>query len=141
METHHSDPTSGDGPDPWDGVTAEVGALRDRLKEVYRRAAAEGGPDEEEIKSALATLGSAWNQLAGTFSTAWSDPDTRAHLRQAAGSLAAALGSTISGLGEELRSDSDVADLTGEKPVEEGGAGGGVVDGDGESATTDEGEL
>lgn len=84
------------------------------------------------------------------MSAAWHDPDTRGHLKQAASSLAAALGSTISGLGDELRrthdvtdpsGKSNVTDLAGEEPIEKGGTGSGVVHGDREPAATDEGEL
>jgi hypothetical protein len=38
------------------------------------------------------------------------DPDTRAQLKKAAGSFAAAVGATISGLGEEFRSRDDTDD-------------------------------
>ena len=40
--------------------------------------------------------------MSGSFSTALSDPETRTHVKKVAGSLAAALGATISGLGDEL---------------------------------------
>ncbi|MGH8943467.1 MAG: hypothetical protein ACRDWF_11665, partial [Acidimicrobiia bacterium] len=57
----------------------------------------------EEVKKALSTLAGAWDQVAASFSAALSDPDTRASLKRAAGSFATALGTTVSGLGDEIR--------------------------------------
>jgi len=102
VEQHQPDPTSDGATDPWDTVSAEFSSLGDRLGEIYRRIASEGGPTEDEIRGALATLAGAWDQVSGSFSTALSDPETRTHVKKVAGSLAAALGATISGLGDEL---------------------------------------
>ncbi|HEU5113480.1 MAG TPA: hypothetical protein VFU96_09185 [Acidimicrobiia bacterium] len=103
METHRPDPTSNGETDPWDAASLEWGSLKDRLWSTYRQAASTGGPTEEEIKKALATLAGAWDQVAASFSAALSDPDTRDSLKRAAGSFAAALGATVSGLGEDFR--------------------------------------
>ena len=64
--------------------------------------ASEGGPSEDELKKAFATLFGAWEQLAASLSSALNDPHTRAHLKRAAGSFAAALGATITDLGSEF---------------------------------------
>ena len=77
--------------------------MKDRLRDTYRDLASDDGPSEEEIKAALATLAGAWDQVAASFSAAMGNPDTRAQLKKAAGSLATALGATVSGLGEEIR--------------------------------------
>ncbi|MGH8872229.1 MAG: hypothetical protein ACRDWS_09660 [Acidimicrobiia bacterium] len=88
--------------DTWDTVSSELSSLGDSLRNAYRRVASEDGPTEKEIKDALATLAGAWDQVAASFSIALNDPETRAHLKKAAGSFAAALGATISDLGEEV---------------------------------------
>jgi hypothetical protein len=109
VETHQPDPTSNGKVDPWDAVSAEWSALKTRLRDTYHRIASDDAPTEEEIKDALATLAGAWDQVAASFATAMSDPDTRAQLKKAAGSLAAAVGETLSGLGGAIddRHESD----------------------------------
>ncbi|HEX6145255.1 MAG TPA: hypothetical protein VF083_00665 [Acidimicrobiia bacterium] len=102
METHRPDPTSEETTDPWDNVSSELSSLGERLRLIYERVASEDGPTEEEIRSAFATLAGVWDQMAGSLSAALADPETRAQLRRAAGAFAAALGASISGLGEEL---------------------------------------
>ncbi len=77
--------------------------MKDRLWSAYRQVSSGEGPTEEEIKEALATLAGAWGQVTASLSEAMSDPETRAHLKRAAGSFAAAFGATISGLGDEIR--------------------------------------
>jgi hypothetical protein len=104
VETHQPDPTSNGEIDPWDAVSAEWSALKVRLKDTYQRIASDDAPTEDEIRDALATLAGAWDQVASSFSAAMSDPETRAQLKRAAGSLASALGATVGGLGEAIRS-------------------------------------
>jgi hypothetical protein len=103
VETHQPDPTSNRETDPWDAASIEWSSLKDRLWSTYRQAASNGGPTEEEIKKALATLAGAWDQVSASFSAALSDAETRASLKRAAGSFAAALAATVSGLGEDIR--------------------------------------
>jgi hypothetical protein len=103
VDTHRPDATSNGEVDPWDAVSAEWTALKDRLRRTYQDLASDEGPSEEEIKGALSTLAGAWDQVAASFSAAMGDPETRAQLKKAAGSLASALGATVSGLGEEIR--------------------------------------
>jgi hypothetical protein len=141
VETHQPDPTSEERPDPWVRVSSELSALRDRIKDTYQSVASGSGPTAEEIKTAFATLAGAWDQIAESATTALDDPETRAHLKQAAGSLAAALGETVSRLGDEFGGVSAAGDTPGHQTVEESGPGGGIVDGDGESPPADEGEL
>lgn len=102
METHHPDPTSEETTDRWDSVSNELSSLGERLRLIYQRVASEDGPTEEEVRSAFATLAGVWDQVAESLSAALDDPETRAQLRRAAGSFAAALGTSISDLGEEL---------------------------------------
>jgi hypothetical protein len=103
VETHDPNPKHDGEPDPWDTVSSEFGSLGDRLKTTYRRVASDKGPSEEEIKEAFTTLVGAWDQVAESVSTALRDPETREHLKKAASSFAAALGTTISDLGDEFK--------------------------------------
>jgi len=103
VDTHQPNPTSNGETDPWDAASVAWSSLKDRLWSAYRQAATDAGPTEEEVRKALSTLAGAWDQVAASFSAALSDPDTRASLKRAAGSFAAALGTTVSGLGDELR--------------------------------------
>lgn len=107
MESHTSDPTTNGQPDPWDTVTEEFGGLSQRLKDTYRRIADDHGPSEEDIKDAFSTLAGAWDQVAQSVTTAMQDPVVREHMKDAASSLATALGTTISELGVELRKSSE----------------------------------
>jgi hypothetical protein len=117
VDTHRPDPTSNGDVDPWDAVTSEWVSLKERLRHTYQDLASEDGPTEEEIRNALATLAGAWDQVAASFSAAMADPETRAQLKKAAGSLAAALGATVTGLGQELESRDDADD----EPTDHGG--------------------
>lgn len=103
VETHEPDPRDGAGTDPWTRFNDEFGALGNRLRDTYRKVASEGGPTEEEIKEAVGTLAGAWNQVAGSVSSALQDPEVRERIKEAAGAFAAAVGRTISDLGSELR--------------------------------------
>lgn len=103
VETHEPDPRAGEETDPWTRFHDEFGALGNRLRDTYRSVASDAGPSEEEIKDALGTLAGAWNQVAGSVSSALQDPEVRERLKEAAGAFAAAVGRTISDLGSEFR--------------------------------------
>ncbi len=64
---------------------------------------AEGGPSGDDVRDALGTLARAWDQVADSVSSALQDPEVRSRVKDAASSFAAAMGNTISQLGEELR--------------------------------------
>jgi hypothetical protein len=113
-------------------VSSEFSSLGDRLKDTYRRVASDTGPTEEEIKEAFATLAGAWDQVAASFSTALNDPATRAHLKKAATSFAAALGTTITDLGDGIRGGS-VPGEPGDPTVDQGDADDSGVHGEGET--------
>ncbi|MEX2251311.1 MAG: hypothetical protein WD895_04470 [Acidimicrobiia bacterium] len=81
--------------------------MSDRLKDTYRRVAADRGPSEDEIKGAFATLIGAWGQVAESVTGALRDPEAREHLKKAASYFASALGSTVSDLGDEIKGHSD----------------------------------
>ncbi len=98
METQDTDPQEV----PWDEVTDRFVHLGHRLKSTYRKVADEQGPTEDEIKGAFSTLAGAWDQIAGSVSEILRDPETRDGLKRAAGSLASALGSTLSDLSSEF---------------------------------------
>lgn len=67
----------------------------------------DNGPDEDEIRSAFATLVGVWDQVAESVADALRDPETRQHLKQAVSSFAIAVGSTLSDLGTEFSQPSD----------------------------------
>lgn len=102
MENPDTEPTADPQNDPWDEVTDRFGDLGHRLKSTYRKVADEQGPTEDEIKGAFSTLAGAWDQIAGSVSEILRDPETRDGLKRAAGSLASALGSTLSDLSSEF---------------------------------------
>ena len=121
VETHQPDPTSNESVDPWETASSDFSSLGDRLRDTYRRVASEGGPSEDELKNAFATLLGAWEQVAASLSTALNDPDTRAHLKRAAGSFAAALGATITDLGSEFEGKTPAhGEEAGDEPVDAG---------------------
>lgn len=103
METHDPDPKSNHRDDPWENVSEDFGTLREQVMQTYRRVAQNGGPSDEEIKQAFATLAAAWDQVAESLSTALKDPDVREQLKDTASSFATALGASITEFGEELR--------------------------------------
>jgi len=110
VEKHDSDPTTESPSDPWDSATAEFSGIGRRLKETYRKVADERGPSEDEIKQAFATLAGAWDQVAESVTTALKDPAIREQLKEAVGSFASAVGSTVTDLGSELRRDSTLTE-------------------------------
>lgn len=112
VETHDQNPTTNGQRDPWSTFHDEFGDLGEKLKETYRNVASEAGPSEEEIREAFGTLIGAWDQVAGSVSTALQDPEVRARLKAAASSFATAVGNTIGELGDELL-ESDGRDTAG----------------------------
>lgn len=111
VQFHEPDPKAENGSDPWDEVSAQFRSLGDSLKNAYRKAADEGGPSEDEIKSAFATLAGAWDQVAESFGDALRDPETRDRIKEATSSFATALGATLADLGREIgRDGTDDAD-------------------------------
>lgn len=92
MENERQTGTAGS----WSELTDDVVELTERLRGTYRRVADETGPSEEEIKQALRTLAGAWTPIAGAVGTAFQDEETKAHLKNAAKSLARAVGATLS---------------------------------------------
>ena len=138
VETHADDPIdepdleSGQETDPWDKMAEQVSSLGRKLKDTYQRSIDDEGPDQAEIKAALRTLGNAWEKVAQAVGTAARDEAVRANMKSAATGFFEAVGAAFSELASELRSrPSDQA-------VEESGSGGGVIDGDRETATVDE---
>jgi hypothetical protein len=102
VETHEQDPTSRPTVDPWTTFHEEFSGLGEQLRDTYRKAAADGGPTEQEIEDAFSTLAGAWNQVAGSVSSALRDPEVRRRLKDAGTAFATAVGKTITELGAEL---------------------------------------
>jgi hypothetical protein len=114
VEPHQTDPTSNGQPDPWDVVADEFSGLSQRLKATYRKVADEDGPTEEQILDAISTLKGAWEQVAGAVTSAIQDPEMREQLKSAAGSLAIAVGTTVSELNKELKRTADADEQSSE---------------------------
>lgn len=90
-------------PDPWAEAGRRWASISDKLKEHYRGLAGDEGPGEDEIKSALDTLGDAARTVADSVGSAMKDPEVREQVKDAAASFVTALGQTFSQLGDELR--------------------------------------
>jgi len=103
VETHDQNPTTEGEHDPWARVNENFGELGEQLRATYHKVADGAGPTETEIRDALATLARVWDRVADSIGTALRDPEVRQRLKDAAGSLATAMGTTISELGSELR--------------------------------------
>jgi hypothetical protein len=102
VEQHEPDPKTPEADDPWKTVSSQFESLGGHLRETYQRVADGTGPSDDEVKGAFSTLAGAWNQVAGTFAEAFQDPGTLERLKTTASSLAAALGTTLSQLGQEI---------------------------------------
>lgn len=89
--------------DPWAEAGRRWASISDKLKEHYRGLAGDEGPGEDEIKSALDTLGDAARTVADSVGSAMKDPQVREQVKDAAASFVTALGQTFSQLGDELR--------------------------------------
>ena len=95
--------TEHEQPDPWAEAGRRWASISEKLKDHYRGLAGEDGPGEEEIKSALDTLGDAARAVADSLGSAMRDPEVREQVKDAAASFVTALGQTFSQLGDELR--------------------------------------
>jgi hypothetical protein len=99
-----------DPTDPWAEASSRWSSIGDKLKDRYREMSGEGGPSEDEVRSALETLGDAARAVADSVGTAMKDPEVRDQVKDAAASFVTALGQTFSQLGDELRRARDRAD-------------------------------
>jgi hypothetical protein len=100
---HNEDHTETDPVDPWDEFAARLGSVKDRFRKAYEASSDGQGPSQDEIRSAFAVLGDMWSSVAGSVSSALRDETTRRDLAGTAGSLASAIGATLSQLGTEIR--------------------------------------
>lgn len=127
METHADDPIgtpeadSSAEADAWDKMAEQVSSIGRKLRDTYQQSMTETGPDQQEIKAALRTLGNAWEKLAQAVGTAARDEEVREHMKNAATGFFEAVGSAFSELGSELRRskpDETVADSSNDRLVE-----------------------
>ena len=88
-------------------MTNDFVGIGRRIKDTYRQVADGRGPTEDDIKEAFTTLAGAWDQVAESVAGALKDPAVRQQIKDAAGSFASALGTTITDLGSELRRNID----------------------------------
>lgn len=89
--------------DPWAEAGRRWSSIGDKLRDHYRDMSDEGGPSEDEVRSALETLGDAARAVADSVGSAMKDPQVRDQVKDAAASFVTALGQTFSQLGDELR--------------------------------------
>jgi hypothetical protein len=99
----HENGESPDPDDPWAEAGERWSVIGDKLRERYRDMAGDGGPSEDDIRSALETLGDAARAVADSVGTAMKDPEVRDQVKDAAASFVTAIGQTFSQLGDELR--------------------------------------
>lgn len=112
--------TEHEQPDPWAEAGRRWASISDKLKEHYRGLAGDEGPGEDEIKSALDTLGDAARTVADSVGSAMKDPEVREQVKDAAASFVTALGQTFSQLGDELRKARDNPEPVPEPETPEG---------------------
>src|SRR5690606_13499150 len=78
-------------------------SIGEKLRDHYRDASTEGGPSEDEVRSALETLGDAARAVADSVGSAMKDPNVRDQVKDAAAAFVTAVGQSFSQLGDELR--------------------------------------
>jgi hypothetical protein len=104
---HDEDHTESGAADPWDEFAARLGSIKESFRNAYEASSDGAGPSQEEIRSAFAVLGDMWSSVAGSVTSALRDEMTRQQLAETAGSLASAVGDTLSQLGTEIRRGAD----------------------------------
>jgi hypothetical protein len=102
--------------DPWSEAGKRWSSIGEKLRDRYKEVSGEGGPSEDEVRSALETLGEAARAVADSVGNAMKDPDVREQMKDAAASFVTALGQTFSQLGDELR---EAREQKAENPEEE----------------------
>ena len=89
--------------DPWDVAGERWAGISANVRARYRDIVGEDGPDEDDIRQSLETLGEAARAVADSIGAAMRDPETRDQLKKVSSSIASAVGATLSQFGEELR--------------------------------------
>jgi len=114
VEKHEHDPA-----DPWAEAGRRWSSIGEKLRDRYREMSGDGGPSEDEVRSAFETLGDAARAVADSVGSAMKDPEVRDQVKDAAASFVTALGQTFSQLGDELRQARERTSDD-EKPTPEG---------------------
>ena len=84
-------------------MTEQVGSLGRKLRDTYERTIGEAGPDQDDVKAALRTLGNAAEKLAQAVGAAARDAEVRTTMKNAATGFFEAVGAAFSDLGSDLR--------------------------------------
>ena len=96
-------------------MAEHLSSLGRKLRDTYERTIGEAGPDQDDVKSALRTLGNAAERLAQAVGAAARDVEVRTTVKNAATGFFEAVGAAFSDLGSDLRrsdsSDEDGPDL------------------------------
>ena len=84
-------------------MAEHVSSLGRKLRDTYERTIGEAGPDQDDVKSALRTLGNAAERLAQAVGAAARDVEVRTTMKSAATGFFEAVGAAFSDLGSDLR--------------------------------------
>lgn len=99
-------------------MAEHLSSLGSKLRATYERTIGEAGPNQDDVKSALRTLGNAAERLAQAVGAAARDVEVRTSVKNAATGFFEAVGAAFSDLGSDLRrshsSDEDDSDPDGE---------------------------
>ena len=79
--------------------------MSEKIKTHYQDLVGDEGPSEEKVREAVSTLGTAAQSMIDSLGEAMRDPEVRGQVKDAAASFVAALGTTFSRLGDELRGE------------------------------------
>ncbi|MDH4116475.1 MAG: hypothetical protein OEX04_01190 [Acidimicrobiia bacterium] len=101
MEEHTHDPR--EPGDPWRAAAESWSDVGDKLRDKYSELVGDDGPSENDVRSALKTLGTAVQAVFDSLGAAMRDPEVRTQVKDATAGFASAVGQTFSELGEEIR--------------------------------------
>ena len=102
MERHEHDDDR-DLDDPWYQAGERFSSIAAKLRDRYAEIVGEDGPDEDEVRDAMKTIGTAAQSLVESISASMRDPEVRDQMKDASSTFFSAIGQTLSELGEELR--------------------------------------
>ena len=111
--------------DDWRKVGDQFAAIGERFKEHYEQVESSDSDEDasvDEVRSALRTLGDALDNVFTAVGHAFRDPAIRSEAKEAAGSIATALGATFNELSDEVRRLVGNDAKTDETPTEASGA-------------------
>lgn len=109
METHDDDQAQ-DLDDPWYQAGERFSSIASKLRDRYAEIVGDDGPDEDEVRDAIKTIGTAAQSLLESISVSMRDPEVRDQVKDASSTFFSAIGQTLSDLGDELREPGEPRD-------------------------------